>query len=291
MRRRLRHEALPRPWCALTMAIVLCAGCQTLSSVGLPTVIGQYELTEAASRISQSHGRAVELPRELNQETLAAYIVEPGDVLYLEPATFDSPIRLPGDQTVQPDGSVELGKYGRIHASGMTVAEIEREINAAVAAQESDKDGLKPEALQVVVRLVDWKSKVFYVMGEVNAPGSFPFTGKETVLDAIVAAGDITRRANRHEIIISRPTGPCEQRIVLPVCYDNVIQLGDASTNYQLMPGDRVFVPSINLCDDLFHSLLPHLAVYRCPRCGPAQRGQRLPAVRCDNGICEPSSE
>ena len=29
-----------------------------------------------------------------------------------------------------------------------------------------------------------------------------------------------------------------------PVCYQQITQLGDTTTNYQLQPGDRVFVPS-----------------------------------------------
>ena len=53
------------------------------------------------------------LPRELNKALLPAYIVEPGDVLLVHPADLDSPIRLPADQPVLPDGSINLGRYGR----------------------------------------------------------------------------------------------------------------------------------------------------------------------------------
>ena len=41
---------------------------------------------------------------------------------------------------------------------------------------------------------------------------------------------------------IDKPPDGC--RVVLPICYDNIVQLGDTSTNYQLAPGDRIFVPS-----------------------------------------------
>ena len=106
-----------------------------------------------------------------------------------------------------------------------------------IAAKAKDKE----EAL-VNVRLVGRVSKVFYVLGEVNAPGAFPLSGRETVLDGIIAAGGITRAANTKKVILSRPTHPDGCRVVLPVCYDNVVQLGDSSTNYQLMPYDRVYV-------------------------------------------------
>ena len=58
------------------------------------------------------------------------------------------------------------------------------------------------------VRLVGRVSKVFYVLGEVNAPGAFPLSGRETVLDGIIAAGGITRQASTAKIVLSRPTSP-----------------------------------------------------------------------------------
>ena len=36
------------------------------------------------------------------------------------------------------------------------------------------------------------------------------------------------------------------------VCYQQIVQLGDASTNYQLQPGDRVFVPGANCYEGAF---------------------------------------
>ena len=49
---------------------------------------------------------------------------------------------------------------------------------------------------------------------------------------------------SRRDIVLSRPTRPGESRIVLPVCYREITQIGDTTTNYQLAPGDRIFIPS-----------------------------------------------
>jgi len=294
------------------MGLISCSsGCQTLSTIGLSGPSPTNHLSHTAEAISQSHTRAAALPRELNETVLSEYVVEPGDVLSLETANFDSPIRLPGDQPVQPDGSIELGKYGRLQVAGMTILEIRDAVQAAVNERET-RDRLPSDARpngfstegaerqptegvperrasnEVVVRLVDWKSKVFYVMGEVNSPGAFPFSGNENVLDAILSAGDITQRSNRHRIILSRPTGPCNRRVILPICYDNLVQLGDSSTNYQIMPGDRIFVPSITLWEDIAQTLAPHIHTH-CPRCGPAQRGEPLPQVDCESDALCPS--
>src|SRR5437764_1093685 len=83
-------------------------------------------------------------------------------------------------------------------------------------------------------RLVPRVSKVFYVLGEVNSPGTFACSGRETVLDAILIAGGLTPRAAKGRIILTRPTAPKGCRMVLPVCYDDFVQEGDTSTNYQV---------------------------------------------------------
>jgi len=103
---------------------------------------------------------------------------------------------------------------------------------------------------RISVRLTNWDSKKIYVLGVVNSPGSFLFKGNETVLDAIIEAGGMGNKANRHNIIVSRPSSCGDCRTVMKVCYDQIVQLGDASTNYQLMPGDRVFVPSLTFMDE-----------------------------------------
>jgi protein involved in polysaccharide export with SLBB domain len=171
-------------------------------------------------------------------------VVEPGDVLAVHPVEFDSPVRLAGDQPVLPDGTIDLGKYGRPVVAGKTVPVIESEVQELIKAKEK-------APIPITVRLINRASKVYYVLGEVNAPGAFPINGRETVLDAIIAAGGLTRRAAEKSIILTRPTPADSCRVVLPVCYPQLVQLGDTTTNYQVGPGDRIFVPSKSMFDDL----------------------------------------
>jgi hypothetical protein len=170
-------------------------------------------------------------------------------------------VRLPGDQPVLPDGTINLGRYGRLGVAGKTVDEIEADVRALVQAQaqaqaqDKDKDKEKDKEVgPITVRVVTRLSKVYYVLGEVNAPGAFPLNGRETVLDAILAAGGLTERASRQNIILSRPTHPNSCRVVLPVCYPQIVQLGDTTTNYQIAPGDRIFVASRTCWEEMFHS-------------------------------------
>jgi polysaccharide export outer membrane protein len=177
------------------------------------------------------------LPRELDKHSSPPYTVEPGDVLLVQPVSLDSPVRLPGDQPVLPDGTINLGCWGRLPVAGHTVDQIEAAVRALVEAQVK-------APVPICVRIVARLSKVYYVLGEVNAPGAFPLSGRETVLDAIVAAGGLNNRASRKNIILSRPTKPGECRVVLPICYEEIVQLGDTTTNYQIAAGDRLYVPT-----------------------------------------------
>ncbi len=203
-----------------------------------------HKLLDAAKAMKQAAPVPAAVPRELDKRPQPPYVVEPGDVLLVLPADVDSPIRLPGDQPVMPDGTIQLGKYGRLPAAGKTAEEIE----AAVKAQIDAKD-----AGVFTVRVVTRQSKVYYVLGEVNAPGAYQLSGRETVLDAVLAAGGLTGRASRGNIILDRPTAPDSCRTVLPVCWSEIVQLGDTSTNYQITAGDRVYVPSRTFWEDLCH--------------------------------------
>ena len=195
-------------------------------------------LTSSAKDLREASAPPPGVARELEKRPSGPYIIEPGDVLLVQPASLDSPLRLPGDQVVLPDGTIQLGQYGHLSVAGKPLVVIEAEVNAHLKVK-------VPEAGVILVRLVTRDSKVFYVLGEVNSPGVFPLRGRETVLDAIAgSAGGLNTNASRRSIILSRPTGPGSCRVVLPVDYNAIVQLGDTTTNYQIRAGDRVFVPS-----------------------------------------------
>jgi protein involved in polysaccharide export with SLBB domain len=213
---------------------------------------------DAAKDLRAAATEPAPLPRELEKALLPPYVVEPGDGLLVQPADLDSPVRLPGDQTVLQDGTIDLGRYGRPVVAGKTLPAIEVDVKALIEAKTKD-------AGPITVRLVTRVSKVYYVLGAVNAPGAFPLSGRETVLDALIAAGGLSSQGSRRNIILSRPTPPTGCRIVLPICYREIVQLGDTSTNYQLLPGDRVFVPNKTCFEDILRTSS------ECPPCGKAQ--------------------
>jgi polysaccharide export outer membrane protein len=252
----------------LAGAVLFLAGCSMSPSSKFTLFPSSNRLIDSAKEMRELVAQPAPLPRELEKQTLPLYVVEPGDVLFVQMAELDSPIRLPGDQPVLLDGTINLGSFGHYVAAGKTVEAIQNEVRAQIGGKSGKDPGF------ITVRLVTRVSKVFYVLGEVNSPGSFSLTGRETVLDGIIAAGGLNDRASRRNIILARPTLPDGCRIVLPVCYRQIVQLGDTSTNYQLAPGDRIFVPSRSFSEQLF---------VKKKKCGPCT-GPEVPCVFGCNG-------
>jgi polysaccharide export outer membrane protein len=246
------------------MVILAAAGCSTLDKLGLPISSGPHKLLKTANRLRKSSGHAGDFPCELAKTVQSSHHVEPGDVLVVEPIDFDSPLRFPPDQVVQADGTIDLGQFGRLPVAGLTLEEIRETVDAMVAPSVSlqpseetrrlpapDEAEVPLHPASVSVRLVSNESAFVYVLGEVNAPGAYPLSGRETVLDAIINAGGLTEQANEHKMILTRPRQAEEKPTVLPICFRQIVQLGDTSTNYQIFPGDRVYIPSMTILDDI----------------------------------------
>jgi polysaccharide biosynthesis/export protein len=244
--------------CITVAAVCALSGCSATSLGRLTGSTSPQKLTETARALREQATEPQPLPRELDKSLSPPVTVEPGDVVLVLPADLDSPIRLPGDQAVLPDGTITLGRYGRVVVGGKTLDELEAAVREHIEAKTK-------ESVPISARLVSRQSKVYYVLGEVNAPGAFTFNGRETVLDALMAAGGLTDRASRRNIIMSRPTVPDSCRIVLPICYSEIVQLGDTSTNYQIAAGDRIYVPARTRAED-FCPKKPD-----CPPCGRPQ--------------------
>ena len=176
------------------------------------------------------------MPRELDKASLPEYVVEPPDVIFIEAVVTLPNQPLFGEKLVRPDGTINLGYYGDMHVAGLTLAEIESKI------EDRMKHFVKNP--RVHVDMSAFNSKVFYVMGQVAQPGRLPITGNETVLDAITLSGGITNYANRCAIKVVRPRPMCDCDLVLPVEWEKIVKCGDTTTNYQLVPGDRVVIPA-----------------------------------------------
>jgi protein involved in polysaccharide export with SLBB domain len=143
-----------------------------------------------------------------------------------------------GEHLVGPDGRVNLGTYGSVYVSGMTIDEARAVIERQLSNYLDDP--------KVVVDVFAYNSKTYFVVtqgaGQGDSVQEFPITGNDTVLRAIARVGGISQVSSMR-IFIARPAPNgvgCEQ--ILPVNWDEISRGGISATNYQLMPGDRLFI-------------------------------------------------
>jgi polysaccharide export outer membrane protein len=150
-----------------------------------------------------------------------------------------------GQHLVRPDGNVSMGNYGQVYVTGMTTGAAK----AAIEAQLSNYLE-KPE---VSVDILAFNSKVFYVITDGGGFGQgvnrLPITGNETVLDAIAAINGLPQQASKKKIWIARPApaGACGGDQILPINWKAITMCGETDTNYQILPGDRIFVKADGL--------------------------------------------
>jgi polysaccharide export outer membrane protein len=223
------------------------------------------------------------VPRELDKITLPPYVIEAPDQLLIEvaqrskitdpnapeltpeekaagkkPREIVVTDRLPvqaisGPFQVRLDGTVYLGFWGTVPVSGLTLEQAAEAIRAHVGQNPTLKEyDTDPASLVVIVDVLAYNSKRYYVFfdgagfGEQVIP--FPITGSETVLDAISNVGGLADVASKRNIWVARrtPHGGQYQQI-LPVDWVGISQHGITATNYQLLPGDRVYVKAQRL--------------------------------------------
>jgi polysaccharide export outer membrane protein len=146
--------------------------------------------------------------------------------------------QIAGEHLVGPDGTINLGTYGTVFVTGKTLEEAKQAIEDHLAKH--------LDAPLVSVDVFSYNSKVYYVITEGAGYGDnvarFPVTGNETVLDAIAQINGLSRLSSK-DIWIARPAPSgvgCDQ--VMPVDIEAVMKGGATATNYQLLPGDRVFI-------------------------------------------------
>ncbi len=93
------------------------------------------------------------------------------------------------------NGSVAFPLIGNINADGMTP----RELQQAIAGK-LDPDYLRNPSVSVEVLT----RRPFYVLGEVQKPGNYPYVTDITALNAVAMAGGYTYRAKTTEFYIKR---------------------------------------------------------------------------------------
>jgi len=113
-----------------------------------------------------------------------------------------------------------------------------------VAREQSERWNLVPpeKSLAVFVDVTAYNTKNYYVLGDVQVVGRLPWTGNETVLDALQFAGGLMSSAEPKDIRLVRPARGGKPARVYKVDLAAIQERGDVISNYQVFPGDRLIV-------------------------------------------------
>jgi protein involved in polysaccharide export with SLBB domain len=169
----------------------ICAGL----FVGL-AVVPAASVTAAAS--AQETAAPVSAPKV--KAGLADYRLGPGDkvrvIVYGEQD-------LTGEYFVSGAGTVSLPLIGILSVSGHTLDQFKADVEDAYR-----KGYLKDPS--VAVEVLSYRP--FYILGEVNKPGEYPYTNALTVLNAVATAEGFTYRANTRVVFIKHAREKVEHK-------------------------------------------------------------------------------
>lgn len=160
------------------------------------------------------------------------YVVQPPDVIEISAAQAPE---IDGEvQEVGHDGKITLRLLGQVKVAGLTPVDIARKLESLLGQYYTNP--------AVNVRLAKKLSKRVYVFGQVDGPGPYKYSGRDTVL-SLLAKARPTFLAWKSEIKVIHPSHEGENRHVLKIDADQMMQEGDLAMNVLLEEGDIIFVP------------------------------------------------
>ena len=145
------------------------------------------------------------------------YRIGPGDKLNI---TVFGHADLSGEVLVDGSGRVSLPLLGQIDANDKTITELQADITVAL-----DRDFIINPRISIEV--VNYRP--FFILGQVNKPGSYPYIEGMSVRMAVALAGGYTRRAREDPVVIIRANDP-----------EQAAQQVDPDT--RVLPGDTIKV-------------------------------------------------
>ncbi len=186
----------------LLLSLGLLAGCGGSSTPPLP----------------QPTEQAAVLTPEQQEQAVAGYRLGPGDQVRVTVFRHED---LSGEFQLDGEGFFALPLVGEVRAGGKTVRDLEGDIEGAF------KDGGYLVNPQVSLEVLNYRP--FYILGEVNQPGSYPYVNGMTVINAVALAGGYTYRASQGSITVQRGGSDGKKVAVGPTS--------------QVLPGDIINVP------------------------------------------------
>lgn len=197
---------MPRFHLCLGFIFVLLAGCGSTAPSGQSSLVG-------------AGGMQPDVGADLSQNDIVqGYRLGSGDRVRVIVFGEED---LSGEFQVDGEGAVALPLIGTVSAGGKLLRELERDIVARLSQGYLNEPRV---SLEVVA------FRPFYIHGEVDESGEFPYQANMSVLNAIALAGGYTYRADTRRVFITRAGSGVE--LELP-----------ATQATRVSPGDVIRVP------------------------------------------------
>ncbi|MBC7793330.1 MAG: polysaccharide biosynthesis/export family protein [Clostridia bacterium] len=136
-----------------------------------------------------------------------------------------------GTYRISPDGTIDFPLIGKVAADGETAGSLSGILATSLAKY------LKSPSVSVFVK--EYNSKKVFVLGQVKAPGTFPYEQHMNIVQAVTMAGGFDKLADQNATSVTRVVDGREQRMKVAVT-----DIGEGrAPNFELRPGDIVFVP------------------------------------------------
>jgi polysaccharide biosynthesis/export protein len=127
-----------------------------------------------------------------------AYEIGPGDVLQV---TVLGQAPFSGEFTVGADGIMPYPFLGKVKASELSPAELERKLTTLL----SEGYLRRP---QVSVTVKQYRSQKVYVTGEVKSPGPYGLRPERTLLSLLQDVGELAPTAGHEVVVVRQPPMP-----------------------------------------------------------------------------------
>jgi protein involved in polysaccharide export with SLBB domain len=168
----------------LTRRLVLLMAALLLTVTSLPTITLAQTAPLAAPASAPANAVNAVDPNE--------YVLGPSDKVRV--TVYNEP-NLSGEFFVTGSGLVSLPLIGEVKAAGLSLRQFQNAVQAALS------DGYLKEP-RVSAEVLTYRP--FYIMGEVEKPGTYPYTSGLTALNAVATAGGFTYRADKGKVFLKR---------------------------------------------------------------------------------------
>ncbi len=206
----------------------------------LPDSLSEWELSEDEMEMKKKkdknqkevfgrnifNNRKLSFEPNMNIATPQDYRLGPGDAVYVD-VWGASQERF--EDTVSPDGTINIEKVGPINVDGLTVAQANQKLKSTL--------GKRYGGSKVQLTVGQTRTITVDVMGEVKTPGTFTLSAFSTVFNALYMAGGVNEIGTLRNIKIYR-----KGRLVSTCDIYDYILNGKMSGNVRLTSGDVIIV-------------------------------------------------